>query len=46
MNILLDVEDEMINLVNVYAPLFDFPRRIFFSNLAGFLSNVVSLYIN
>ena len=39
-NILLDVEDEMINLVNVYAPSSDFQRRIFFSDLERFLSNV------
>ena len=39
-NILLDVEDETINLVNVYAPSSDFQRRIFFSDLEGFLSNV------
>ena len=35
-NILLDVEDETINLVNVYAPSSDFQRRIFFSDLEGF----------
>ena len=40
MNILLHVEDEMTNLVNVYAPSLDCQRRIFFSNLEGFLSNV------
>ena len=39
-NIFLDVEDEMINLVNVYAHSSDFQRRIFFSDLEGFLSNV------
>ena len=39
-NILLDVEDEMINFVNVYAPSSDFQRRIFFSDLERFLSNV------
>ena len=30
-NILVDVEDETISLVNVYAPSSDFQRRIFFS---------------
>ena len=39
-NILLDIEDETINLVNVYAPSSDCQRRTFFSNLEGFLSNV------
>ena len=39
-HILLDVEDETINLVNAYAPSSVFQRRIFFSDLEGFLSNV------
>ena len=39
-NILLDVEDETINLVNVYAPSSNFQRRILFSDLERFLSNV------
>ena len=38
-NIVLDVEDETINLVNVYAPSTNFQRRIFFSDLERFLSN-------
>ena len=38
-NILLDVEDETINLVNVYAPSSDFQRRIFF--LSDIYPNII-----
>ena len=43
LNILLDVEEQTVNIVNVYAPLTDTQRRIFFSDLEHFLS---SDYVN
>jgi exonuclease III len=38
MNITLDLEECTLNIVNIYAPNTDNERRIFFSNLDGFIS--------
>ena len=43
LSILLDVDDQTINVVSVYAPSTDIQRRVFFKDLEGFLS---SGYVN
>ena len=43
LSILLDVDDQTINVVSVYAPRTDIQRRVFFKDLEGFLS---SGYVN
>lgn len=38
LNVVLELDDQTLNIINIYAPQTDSDRRIFFSSLDGFIS--------